>query len=160
MSLLPEGLQLVKEELDPIPVRICQDNPTGPWFIVHVEPIAVDKFKRLLTKSSPPSNVRAGSKAAQEHTAKFERMYCKAVVRGWEGLTVDNFESLLAGQESLTGDSMEEWREAGKEIPFSVDLCVYLYQNSWAEKFSNPIFTAIQERGSEDQDEEDEKNEF
>jgi len=160
MSLLPEGLQLVKEELEPIPVRICQAESSGPWFVVRVNPIPVDKFKRLLAKSSPPSNVRPGSKAAQDHASKFERMYCKAVVRDWEGLTVDNFESLLAGEEVLTGDSMDEWRQEGREIPFSLDLCVYLYQNSWAEKFSNPIFTAVQDRAAEDEEEEEEKNEF
>lgn len=160
MSLLPEGLELVKTEKEPIAVRICQAEGSGPWFTVMVNPLSVDRFKRLLGKANPPANVRPNSKAAREYTAKFERTYCKAVIADWEGLTVANLEDLLAGEEMITGDLIEEYRETGKEIEFSLDLATYIYQNSWADKFSNPIFTAIQDGVAEDQEEEDEKNEF
>lgn len=160
MSLLPDGLQLVKDELEPLPVRICQADTAGPWFVVSVNPIPVDKFKRLLQKANPPSNVRAGSKAANDFQSKFERTYCKVIIQGWSGLTISNFEHLLAGAEVVSGDDLDDWRESGKEIPYSLDLAVYLYQNSWAEKFSNPVFTAVQDRATEDQEEEEEKNEF
>ena len=160
MSLLPAGLELVKTEKEPIPVRICQAEGSGPWFTVMVNPLSVDRFKRLLAKSSPPSNVRPHSKAARDYTAKFERTYCKAIIAGWSGLTVANLEDLLAGEDMISGDAIEEFRASAEEIDYSLDLAAYIYQNSWADKFSNPLFTAIQDGASEEEEEEDEKNEF
>ena len=160
MSLLPEGLELVKTEKEPIPVRICQAEGSGPWFTVMVNPLSVDRFKRLLSKSQPPGNIRPTSKSARDHQAKFERTYCNAVIADWTGLTVQNFEEVLAGEEVLSGSHVEEWRETGKEIEHSLDLATYIYQNSWADKFSNPIFTTLQDGATEEEEEEDEKNEF
>tara|TARA_R110000824_G_scaffold88263_1_gene217081 strand:- start:1179 stop:1661 length:483 start_codon:yes stop_codon:yes gene_type:complete len=160
MSLLPEGLELVKIEKEPIPVRICQAEGSGPWFTVLVNPLSVDRFKRLLSKSTLPGGMRPNTKSARDHQAKFERTYCKAVIADWTGLTVQNFEEVLAGEESLMGESVEAWKEEGKEIEHSLDLAVYIYQNSWADKFSNPIFTVIQDGVTEEEEEEDEKNEF
>jgi|TARA_R100001163_G_C5011018_1_gene156928 hypothetical protein len=160
MSLLPKGLELVKTEKEPIPVRICQAEGSGPWFTVMVNPLSVDRFKRLLSKSNPPANVRPNSKAARDYTAKFERTYCKAVIADWSGLTIANLEDLLAGEDMISGDAVDDYRESGEEIEFSLDLATYIYQNSWADKFSNPIFTAIQDGVSEEEEEEDEKNDF
>jgi hypothetical protein len=60
----------------------------------------------------------------------------------------------------ISGDAVDDYRESGEEIEFSLDLATYIYQNSWADKFSNPIFTAIQDGVSEEEEEEDEKNDF
>jgi len=144
MGMLPEGLSFVRAEREPVWVDIIQSDLTKPKFRVKVGQLSVDRFKRLLSKSTLPAGVRPNSKAAEQHAHQFNVKYCKTVVLGWEGLTVENLEAILAGDDVLAGDALEEWRESGREMQHSNELAVYLHENTWAENYSNKIFEALQ----------------
>lgn len=153
MALLPNGLELVEDD-EPISLPICRANPDGPWFQLYVRRISVDRFRSLSQRNQAPQGTKPGSKAAKLHEQKFIESFCRTTLSGWEGLTVDNWEELLPGAK-ISGDSAEDWRDKGKELPFSLELAGYLYQKVWPDKFSDLILRAIKE-GVDESEQEDE----
>ncbi len=158
MSMLPSGLSLVPFARAPIDVRICQAETVGPAFVVKINRLSIEKFRALAAKMSLPSGIRVGSKAAREHQRQWEDLYCRTVIIGWSGLIVQNVESLLAGDETIGGEDIASWKAKQREIPFDLDLAVYLYRNTWADRFGDLIFAALREGAEQEAEEEDEKN--
>jgi len=154
MSFLPEGLSLVDKEREPIPVQITRADPSGPPFIVYVNPLSVGEFKDIskqLQRSSP-KGFRPGSKAADKWEMEFAERYCKRVVVDWSGLTGPNFDDINAG--SLTigeGEAKQAFYAAGGQIEHSLEAAIYLHTNTWPETYGDKIFEALQ-KGAEDQE--------
>lgn len=158
MALLPVGLSLVRTEREPLAIRICQAESAGPAFFVSVARLSIERFRKLAGKMTLPQGIRVGSKAAREHQQSWEELYCRTVILGWTGLTLQNFESLLAGEDAVGGIDVNEWKKANRELPFSQDLALYIYRNTWADRFGDRIFTALRDGADQDVEEEDEKN--
>jgi hypothetical protein len=157
MSMLPGGLEIVEND-NTVEVQVCRADPSGPWFTLEVKRISVDKFRGLSQRNAAPAGTKPGSRAAKLHERKFVDAFVKSTLAGWSGLTLDNLEEILPGR-SVGGEEAGEWRETGREIPFSTEAATYLYQEVWPDKFSDLILRAIKEGVDAQEAEDDERKE-
>lgn len=160
VSFLPPGLELVPDEAPPIEVKIVQADDTQPWFVVAVNKVTVEEFRKIqrsIDALRPAGGVRAGSKAQAKLDQEFRERYVKKAISGWSGLTIPNFNAIKSANVKIGGDKEAALTKQAWEMPFSVEAAAWLLEHSWSEDFDAPIFAALK-RGAEEQEAEDEGN--
>ena len=143
MSMLPSGLELL-DAPDFVPLRICKADPDGPWFTVSIKRISVGQFRALAQRHAAPAGVKPGTRAGQQHEAKFVEAFTRAVIEGWEGLTLENWEAMFPGAR-IGGESQGEWRKSQKQIPYTPELAAHIYAKAWPDRFGDLVLQTIRE---------------
>ena len=158
VSFLPAGLDLIPDEIPPIEVKIVQTDETQPWFIVKVNKVTVEEFRKIqrsLDAQRPAGGVRAGSKAQAKLDQDFRERYARKAIAGWSGLTIPNFNAIKSANVKIGGEKESALTKQCWEMPFSIEAAAWLLEHSWAEDFDAPIFNALK-RGAEEAADEDE----
>ena len=145
---LPEGVTFeeIPTEDQLIPTNICQADDAGPAFSVNVRILPIKEYRAVFNKIKDNTGGFRQSNSAND---KVDRDYLKRVIKGWSGLTLDNWNLIVRDGKKLSGPK-------NAEIQYSEDAAFYLYRNTWPQDFGNKIFEVVQ-AGAEEQEVEEEE---
>jgi len=152
MSVLPAGMSL-REIKEPMNLRIAKAGINEPWLIVYVNRMGVEDFRRLMSRMKRPAGVREGSKAEREYEEKFTDQLVRKSILGWEGMTIENFKSLLPPKYAVEDDAD---RPEGYEIPYSHELAVFIQNKAFGDRWAEKIMSCLREGSEEELEEEEE----
>ena len=148
---LGEGLELVESDDRIEEVVIHQEDDAGPAFKVSVRILPIKEYRSVFAKLNN-QNTTGGARQSQAAQDKVDRDYLTRVVKGWSGLTLDNWEAIVRDGKKITGAKADEMRKKNYEIPHSDDLSFYLYRNTWPQDYGNKVFDVVQAGATEDEE--------
>ena len=143
MSFLPEGLELEELSEDIVDVYVCQADDAGPAFKLKVRILPIKEYRSVFAKLQG-QDTTGGFRKGQANQDKVDRDYIKRVVKGWEGLTVKNWNDLVRDGKKLSGSKLTQFERTNAQIEFSEEAAFYLYRNTWPQDFGNKIFDVLQ----------------
>lgn len=147
-----EGLELVDSDDKLEDVVICQADDAGPAFKVKVRILPIKEYRTVFNKLNNVSG--GGARQTQAAQDKVDRDYLQRVVKGWSGLTLDNWEMIVRDGRKIAGPKAEELRKKGHEIDHTDEVSFYLYRNTWPQDYGNKIFEVVQAGAAEQEEEE------
>lgn len=139
-TFLDEGFELEQLEDDVVDVPIIQAEESGPTFTVKVRILPIKEYRKVFAKLNQTGGGFRQSKAAQD---KVDKDYLEKVVKGWSGLSVDNWNAICRDGNVLKAPEGVSSEDA--VVKFSLDAAFYLYRNTWPQDFGNKIFDVVQE---------------
>ena len=147
---LPEGLELEEDDSNLVDCKIHQEEDDGPIFTVKVRILPVREYRKIFAKlQGRDTGGFRSNNAAQD---KVDRDYLEKVVKGWSGLTVANWNSLVRDGKKIGGEKAAAFEKKKEEIPFSQEACFYLYRNTWPQDFGNKVFDLLQDGAAEEEE--------
>jgi hypothetical protein len=147
---LPAGLRLVATKKEPIKVRITKADPNVA-FTCFIARMSAEQITKLGERATLPPGVRPGSPAAKKHQQEYQEYYCKKVIVGWEGLTIDNLRDIWRGDQEIEAD------KSVTEIPYTPEFASFLMTNTLGSRFGALISNALINGADEDEEEREEK---
>tara|TARA_Y100000385_G_scaffold161498_1_gene167484 strand:- start:499 stop:975 length:477 start_codon:yes stop_codon:yes gene_type:complete len=150
MSFLPDGLELEENDDNLVDVYVCQADEAGPKFNLKVRILPIKEYRSVFAKLNQTEG--GGFRKNQNNQDKVDRDYLRRVVKGWEGLTVSNWNEIVRDGRKLGGDKLSTFEKNQTEIEFSEDACFYIYRNTWPQDFGNKIFDILQAGAAEEEE--------
>ena len=139
-TFLEEGFELEELEDDKVDVPIVQAEDDGPTFTAKVRLLPIKEYRKVFAKLNQQGGGFRQNKAAQD---KVDKDYLERVVKGWEGLTVDNWNAICRDGNVLKAPEGVKPEDA--VVKFSQEALFYLYRNTWPQDFGNKVFDVVQE---------------
>lgn len=117
-------------------------EPAWVGYVNRIDPAELERVRQpLMRLGGARPNSPAAQQAKQEHHERYIKRVLGPPSDGWTGATPANVNYLLSRVNKRLGPkTLAEIREAGGELPFSVEWGVFLLQQCWDDDFDQPLF--------------------